>query len=89
MCGEGPWRWAALEDCRLECLSLGNVLSTHVEGPAIAMLGDGSEAAAVAAYDHSEDEEDEEEEAEEARPFTCRPLYRLNLTSTVHPSNFI
>ena len=41
-------REAAVEDCRQECLSLGNVLSTHVEGPSGAMLGNGSAEAVVA-----------------------------------------
>ena len=55
-------RAAALEDCRLECLSLGNVLSTHVEGPAVSLLGDGAAAAAAENSDSEDDDNDAEDE---------------------------
>ena len=41
------------EDVKLECLSFGNVLSTHIAGPAQSLLGDGT---AAAALEKSEDE---------------------------------
>ena len=61
-------RAAALEDCRLECLSLGNVLSTHVEGPAVSLLGDGAAAAAAAAENSDSEDNDDDAEDEEGNP---------------------
>ena len=61
-------REAALEDCRLECLSLGNVLSTHVEGPAVALLSDGKDPAAAAEEEDSGDEMEGDAEDEEGNP---------------------
>jgi hypothetical protein len=56
-------REAAAEDCRLECLSLGNVLSTHVEGPAVALLGEEAHDS-----DNSDDENEDDAEDEEGNP---------------------
>lgn len=58
-------REAAAEDCRLECLSLGNVLSTHVEGPAVALLGDGTSDAAADDKSEGDDDVDDVDEAED------------------------
>jgi len=60
-------REGAVEDCRQECLSLGNVLTTHVEGPAVALLGDAS-AAAAANSDDERDDDAEDEEGNTKRP---------------------
>ena len=49
------------EDVKAECMSLGNILSTHVAGPAQLLLGDGTAAAA----DDGESEEDDEDVEED------------------------